>query len=70
MSLPETALVYYRLCQLACRLDDPEQISELRRLGAIYREEYSCLPEWVREAAGLKDAGMEPANNKGREARG
>lgn len=42
-------------------MHDPEAMSELRRLGAIHREEYNCLPLWVKEAAGLKDAGITPA---------
>jgi hypothetical protein len=42
-------------------MHDPEAMSELRRLGAIHREEYNCLPLWVKEAAGLKDAGIIPA---------
>lgn len=65
MSLSETALVYFRLCELACFLEDPACLSELRRLGAIYREEYDCLPEWIRDVAGLKDAGMEPVHSEG-----
>lgn len=60
MPLSETALVYARLCELATRMHDPEAMSELRRLGAIHREEYNCLPLWVKEAAGLKDAGITP----------
>lgn len=61
MPLSETALIYARLCELATRMHDPEAMSELRRLGAIHRQEYNCLPLWVKEAAGLKDAGITPA---------
>ena len=61
MPLSETALIYARLCELATQLHNPEAMSELRRLGAIHREEYNCLPLWVKEAAGLKDAGINPA---------
>lgn len=63
MPLSETALVYARLCELATRLHDPEAMSELRRLGAIHREEYRCLPTWVKDAAGLTDAGIQPASS-------
>lgn len=63
MPLSETALVYARLCELATRLHDPEAMSELRRLGAIHREEYGCLPAWVKDAAGLTDAGIQPADS-------
>lgn len=60
MPLSESALIYARLCELATQLHKPEAMSELRRLGAIHREEYNCLPLWVKEAAGLKDAGITP----------
>lgn len=60
MPLSETALIYARLCELATQLHKPEAMSELRRLGAIHREEYNCLPLWVKEAAGLQDAGITP----------
>lgn len=59
--LTESALIYARLCELATQLHKPEAMSELRRLGAIHRQEYNCLPSWVKEAAGLKDAGINPA---------
>lgn len=59
--LTETALIYARLCELATQLHKPEAMSELRRLGAIHREEFNCLPLWVREAAGLQNAGISPA---------
>ncbi len=62
MPLSEEALVYARLCELATTLHNPESMSELRRLGAIHREEYRCLPAWVKEAAGLQESGLEPAN--------
>lgn len=61
MPLTETALIYARLCELATQLHKPDAMSELRRLGAIHREEYNCLPLWVKEAAGLQNAGIPPA---------
>lgn len=64
MPLSETALVYARLCELATRMHDPEAMSELRRLGAIHREEYRCLPQWVKDAAGLKDADIESVKQR------
>ena len=59
--MDESKLVYARLCELATRLHDPDAMAELRRLGALHRWEYDRLPMWVREAAGLKDAGISPA---------
>lgn len=61
MPLTESALAYARLCELATRLHDSGAMSELRRLGAIHREEYNCLPQWVKDAAGLQNAGISPA---------
>lgn len=63
MSLSETALIYARLCELASQLHKPDAMSELRRLGAIHRWEFDRLPAWVKEAAGLKDAGIQPAQS-------
>jgi hypothetical protein len=57
----ESKLVYARLCELATQLHKPDAMAELRRLGALHRWEYDRLPMWVREAAGLKDAGISPA---------
>lgn len=64
MSSNESKLVYARLCELATQLHKPEAMAELRRLGAIHRWEYERLPLWIREAAGLKDAGIEPAKQR------
>lgn len=58
-----SALVYARLAELASRLHDPEAMSELRRLGAIHRWEFDRLPTWVKDAAGLQDAGIQPAKS-------
>jgi hypothetical protein len=58
----ETAIIYARLCELASRLDKPESLSELRRLGAIHRWEYERLPQWIKDEAGLKESGIEPGN--------
>lgn len=56
MPVDESKLVYARLCELAATLHNPDSMSELRRLGAIYRQEYSMLPAWIKEAAGLSEA--------------
>ena len=61
--MDESKLVYARLCELATQLHKPDAMAELRRLGALHRWEYDRLPMWVREAAGLKDAGMNPAQS-------
>ena len=61
--MDESALVYARLAELASMLHKPEAMAELRRLGAIHRWEYDRLPAWVKEAAGLQDAGMEPVKS-------
>lgn len=61
--MDESKLVYARLCELASQMHKPEAMSELRRLGALHRWEYEHLPLWIKEAAGLKDAGTTPAKS-------
>jgi hypothetical protein len=58
--MDESKLVYARLAELASQLHKPEAMAELRRLGAIHKWEFDRLPLWIKEAAGLKDAGMTP----------
>lgn len=58
--MDESKLVYARLCELASQLHKPEAMAELRRLGALHRWEYEHLPLWIKEAAGLTDAGITP----------
>lgn len=60
MALNESQIVYARLCELAAQLHKPDAMSELRRLGAIYRWEYERLPLWIKEAAGLKESATSP----------
>ena len=62
--MDESKIVYARLCELASQLHKPEAMAELRRRGAIYRLEFDCLPLWIREAAGLKDADIESAKQR------
>jgi len=64
MNDAESKLVYARLCELASQLHKPEAMAELRRLGAIHKWEFERLPAWIKEAAGLKDAGIEPADKR------
>jgi hypothetical protein len=59
--MDESKIVYARLCELASQLHKPDAMSELRRLGALHRWEYDRLPLWIKEAAGLQDAGINPA---------
>jgi hypothetical protein len=61
--MDESKIVYARLCELASQLHKPEAMAELRRLGALHRWEYDRLPLWIKEAAGLRDAGMKPVNS-------
>ena len=61
--MDESKLVYARLAELASQLHKPEAMAELRRLGAIHKWEFDRLPLWIKEAAGLKDAGMTPDNS-------
>ncbi len=60
--MDESKLIYARLAELASQLHKPDAMAELRRLGAIHRWEFDRLPFWVKEAAGLKDAGISPVD--------